>query len=108
MNKLFTLFISFITLIACQTNTSETIGNQLNGTYCAEIKYSNSKTQKNSTYTLPVVIESNYLTKINWNNGGWLDDSHFKEPEFINQKTSFTDDRGRTFKITILAEGSCD
>lgn len=47
------------------------------GTYDATIRVYNPNTGHNATYTLEVEVENEELIKIYWNNGGWLDDSHF-------------------------------
>ena len=45
-----------------------------NGIYDAIIHVYNPNTKHNATYTLEVEVENEYLIKIYWNNGGWLDD----------------------------------
>lgn len=73
------------------------------GTYCAEVKYYNSNTETNKTYTLEVEVENNELTIIYWNNGGWLDEDHFS-PESLDEKgyCTFTSDKGYEYEITII------
>ena len=78
------------------------------GIYCAEVEYYNPDTGTESTYTLPVEVEDDMLIRINFPNGGWLDDSHF-EPEYIEEgKAKFTSDEGNEYKVKLLYEGKCD
>ncbi|AMA49974.1 hypothetical protein [Flavobacterium covae] len=77
------------------------------GEYCAEIDYHNPDTGTSSTYTLTVEVESGELVKIEWNNGGWLDSSHYSPPDISDGTASFEDDRGREFEVRILSDGSC-
>lgn len=78
------------------------------GIYCAEVEYYNPNTETESTYTLPVEVEDDRLFKINFPNGGWLDDSHF-EPEYIEDgKAEFTSDEGNEYKVKLLYYGDCD
>ena len=78
------------------------------GIYCAEVEYYNPKTGTESTYTLPVEVEDEQLIKINFPNGGWLDESHF-EREYIDEgKVEFTSDEGKKYKVELLYDGKCD
>lgn len=72
------------------------------GTYCATINYDNPNTGTSSTYTLNVEVVNNQLTQINWNNGGWLDDSHFTPPELNeNGYCMFRSDMGYEYHVHI-------
>ena len=72
------------------------------GTYCARINYDNPNTGTSSTYTLNVAVVNNKLTQIIWNNGGWLDDSHFTPPELDdNGYCKFRSDRGYEYNVHI-------
>lgn len=75
------------------------------GEYCAEVKYHNPNTGKTSSWTLPVEIEDNKLIKIEFTNGGWLDDTHFTPPKpNENQYFEFTDDRGYEYEVSLLED----
>lgn len=76
--------------------------NPKRGKHCAEVEYYNPKTGKHSEYTLKVQVENEVLTKIYWENGGWLDESHFKAPNISDGTATFTDDRGRKFEVELL------
>lgn len=73
-----------------------------NGTYCADVSYYNPINETEHTYILNVEVEDNQLTKINWNNDGWLDDSHFNSSD-LNEDgyCSFTSNNGYKYKIQI-------
>ena len=72
------------------------------GTYCASINYDNPNTGTSSTYTLNVEVVNNQLTQINWNNGGWLDNSHFNPPELSEDGyCMFRSDRGYEYHVHI-------
>ena len=78
------------------------------GTYCAEVEYINPDKGTESTYTLPVEVEDDRLIRINFPNGGWLDDTHF-EPEYIEDgKAKFKSYEGTEYKITLKHDGDCD
>lgn len=47
------------------------------GAYCAAVTYYNRDTDKSFEYTLNVEVENGKLTKINWANGGWMDETQF-------------------------------
>ena len=76
------------------------------GEYCAEIQYYNPNTGKHSTYTLPVEIENGELVKIQWENGGWLDESHFTAPDISDGTATFEDDREREYEVELKEKGS--
>ncbi|QQM25639.1 hypothetical protein [Elizabethkingia sp. M8] len=71
------------------------------GTYPANIDYYNPNTGQSSTYTLDVKVRNGRLVEIEWENGGWLDESHFTAPNISDGTASFTDDEGREFTVTI-------
>ena len=95
------LFFVFLTT-SCSYQKSD------NGKHCAKVEYYNPRTGTRSTYTLPVEVQNNKLVKIYWNNGGWLDDSHFTPPRIKKGKASFTTDKGYKYKVTILKKGKCN
>jgi hypothetical protein len=79
------------------------------GTYCADVEYYYSKTGTRSKYTLKIEIEDNYLVKILWPNGGWLDDSHYTQPEIDDGTAEFTSDAGVEYTVEVTGkEDDCD
>lgn len=72
------------------------------GTYTAEVDYYNPETGTSSTYRLDVDVENNELVKIHWNNGGWLDDTHFYPVDISDGEASFTSDKGYEYKVRLL------
>jgi len=97
-------------LLSCTNNISsedEEVAEEgyADGTYCAEVEYHNPNTGTENTYTLEVEVESNQVTQINWNNGGWLDEDHFTPAELDAEgKCSFSSDRGYDYTIEIIGE----
>ena len=71
------------------------------GTYDATIQVYNPNTGHNATYTLEVEVEDEELIKIYWNNGGWLDDSHFSPTDISDGTAYFTDDRGYEYRVEL-------
>jgi hypothetical protein len=112
------LFIAILVFASCKqtdskphTLVSETEQEEeeyQDGEYCAEVNYYNPDTGKNATYTLPVAVENGELVKLQWSNGGWLDNSHFTAPNITDGTASFEDDRGRQFEVKLLEQGTCD
>lgn len=79
------------------------------GTYCAKVNYSNPNTGKQSNYRLTVHIEDNKVTRLDFPNGGWLDDSHFTPPEFNRKGIAIIkDDRDYQYIVKDLKEGECN
>lgn len=72
------------------------------GTYEAEVRYYNPSTGTHSTYTLEVEVEDEKLVKIYWNNGGWLDDSHFTPPDISDGTASFESDKGYEYEVELI------
>lgn len=72
------------------------------GDYSAEVEYNNPETGYNASYTLNVEVEDCEVVKIDFPNGGYLDNDHI-EPGSIGEggDVSITDDRGRTFDVHI-------
>lgn len=116
--KKYLLFITFILICSCtekktssyryqdtKYEESEDYNKQEegypDGTYDATIRVYNPNTGHNATYTLEVEVTDEELTKIYWNNGGWLDDSHFSPADISNGTASFTDDRGYEYRVEL-------
>jgi hypothetical protein len=77
------------------------------GLYCAEIEYYYPVTNTQATYTLEVEIENDYLVKIDFPDGGWLDESHFDAEDISSGIVDFTSDRGAEYTVEITGEGGC-
>lgn len=113
------LLILFIICLSCsqknknkyknsnELDESIEVSSKSTGTYCAEIDYYYYNTGTSSTYTLTVEVENDELVKINWPNGGWLDDSHFTPQDISSGFCSFTSDAGYDYNITLLNKGDC-
>jgi hypothetical protein len=75
------------------------------GTYCADVTYSNPNTGTENTYTLEVEVYNNEVTQINWNNGGWLDEDHFTAEQIDSDGScSFTSDKGYDYTVEITGK----
>lgn len=79
----------------------DTYSNIEDGVHSAEVEVYNPNTGHTGTYTLDVEVENGELVKIYWDNGGWLDESHFTATDISNGTASFTDDEGREYEVTI-------
>ena len=112
MKHIFFLFISFYFLfVGCQSNehgndvqNEEDQANKksiLDGSFCANVSYFNPSTNFESMYKLKVSVSNNYLNKIYFSNGGWLDESEFISKEIIENETTIETKNGRFFKIKI-------
>lgn len=78
------------------------------GTYCAEVNYYNPNTGTSTKNDFNVDVENNELVKIQFPNGGWLDDSHFTPEELDeNGYCSFTNDKGYKYEVQITGP-ECD
>jgi hypothetical protein len=81
-----------------------------NGKKCAYVYIYNPTTGTESDLDLLVEVYDYEIVKIYWENGGWLDDSHFKKGSTTidnNGEASFIDDRGREFSVTIQDDSNC-
>ncbi len=76
------------------------------GTYCANVTYHNPNTGTTSEYTLDVEVSNNQVIRINWSNGGWMDEDHFS-PETLSDTghCSFESDKGYEYTIQITGSG---
>ena len=76
------------------------------GTYCANVTYHNPNTGTTSEYTLDVEVSNNQVIRINWSNGGWMDEDHFS-PETLSNTghCSFESDKGYEYTIQITGSG---
>jgi hypothetical protein len=75
------------------------------GTYCADVTYSNPNTGTENTYKLEVEVYNNEVIQINWNNGGWLDEDHFTAEQLDSDGScSFTSDKGYDYTVEITGK----
>lgn len=91
-----------LTLIPKEVDTSE------DGIYCADIQYYNPSTGTESFYTLPVEIEDEQVIKIKFNNGGWLDESHFEREVIWDGEAKIITDENVEYTIKLLNNGDCE
>ena len=109
LNTCLSMLIFVASLFSCTNNNiqseEESAEGYADGTYCASVTYYNPNTGTDKTYTLEVEVESNQVTQINWNNGGWLDEDHFTPEELDTEgKCTFSSDRGYDYTVEIIGE----
>jgi hypothetical protein len=71
------------------------------GKYVADVDYYNSETGTESFYSLDVKVRNGKLVEIEFDNGGWLDDTHFYPERIRRGKARFTDDRNRDWEVKL-------
>lgn len=71
------------------------------GKYVADVEYYNSKTGTESFYSLDVKVRNGKVVEIQFDNGGWLDDSHFYPERLRRGKARFTDDTDRDWEVKL-------
>ena len=113
MIRFYLFLLTTIVVVACDSNSSGDSGLErsvtddydvLDGEYCAEIEYYNPNTGTNSTYTLNVLVEDDYLVEIYWANGGRLDTDHFYAEHIGDGYCSFTSDKGYEYEVTLYGD----
>lgn len=113
MKKLYYLLMIILIVVGCNGTSSgdSRYGRSvtddydlLDGEFCADVDYYNPNTGTNSTYTLNVLVEDDYLVEIYWPNGGWLDTDHFYSEHIGDGYCSFTSDLGYEYEITLNGE----
>lgn len=77
------------------------------GEWCADVEYYNPNTGTRNAYTLDVEVEGGELIRIDWPNGGWLDESHFVAEDISSGECSFTSDRGYEYTVMLNEKGGC-
>lgn len=107
------LFILSLGLISSCGNSSgeeypiegQTADGFEDGTYCAEVTYYNPNTGSTSDYTLEVEVEGNEVVRINFGNGGWMDEDHFYAEELdANGYCSFSSDKEYEYTVQITGQ----
>ena len=74
------------------------------GTYTADVSYSNPNTGFSNEYTLDVEVEDCQIVQIYFHNGGYLNGDHIDPTDLDNDGfASAEDDRGRTFDVQLDA-----
>lgn len=71
-------------------------------TYNAEVKYYNPNTGTHSIYHLTIEVENNEVVRINFPNGGWMDEDHFDGAELDEDgNAEFISDKGYRYNVSI-------
>ena len=63
--------------VSSQDNEEQEEEEYSDGEWCADVEYYNPNTGTRHTYTLDVEVDGGELIRIDWPNGGWLDEAHF-------------------------------
>ena len=57
---------------------------------------------------MTIEIEDHRLIRIEWPNGGWLDESHFSDVEISEDgEANFESDRGYEYTVQIVGSRAC-
>lgn len=98
MRPLFLFLILF-----CFTSCSS----QTDGIYCAEVDYYNSRTMKESHYTLTAEVLNGKLIQLNFPSGGHIDEEDFGMAKFDDNNTTVARlEGGKNYKITLTQKGT--
>ncbi len=93
--------------VSSQDNEEQEEEEYSDGEWCADVEYYNPNTGTRHTYTLDVEVDGGELIRIDWPNGGWLDESHFAAEDISSGECSFTSDRGYQYTVTLNEKGGC-
>lgn len=92
------LIYFLIFFLSCQASTFD-------GTYCSNIKRYNPKTGSESSYTLLIDIDNNYLEAIHWPNVEYSDYDPLASVKFNSKNISYKDILGIKYNINIIGDG---
>ena len=82
-------------------------GEHGDGTYCADVEYSNPNTGTESSYELEVEVEDNEIIQINFPSG-YMDQSHFSSGgELDDDEAEIESDMGYTYTIHLTGSSQC-
>lgn len=83
----------------------------VDGQYCALVNIYNPDTGNDTTSKLLIEVDYGRIMVIHFNNGGWLDSSHFDPDDSLidnDGEANFVDDRDREFDISIIKRDNCN
>jgi len=113
--KLLLIFAFFLLIVSCSSESNQRFDdtNQESseasseckfedGTYTANVKYHNSETDYSATYTLDVEVENGQVVKIDFPNGGWVDEDHITAAD-LDEKGSanVSGEDGKSYEVQI-------
>lgn len=76
------------------------------GNYCAEVDYYNPNSGTQSSYTLTVEVADNSVVRVNFPNGGYMDDEISDGALDSSGETSFTNYKGYQYTVKIIGDES--
>src|SRR5665213_3166238 len=72
------------------------------GTHWATVEYNNPEPGYSATYTLQVEVEDKQIVRIDFPNGGYLDDDHISPADLEDDGTANVEgEDGKTYDVTI-------
>jgi hypothetical protein len=72
------------------------------GTYSANVDYTNPETGYTASYQLDVEVEDNFVTTIHFPSGGYLDSDHITPGELEDGRTTIEGEDGKTYEVEII------
>ncbi len=120
MQKILLLIFTLFVFYSCsKSETSDVKSNGLkfssnadisgefsDGDYCAEVEYYNPNTGTESSYTLTVEVSNNEIVKINFPNGGYMDDEISDGTLDSSGETTFTNHKGYQYRVKIVGDAA--
>ena len=90
------------------SSTTDIIGEFSDGDYCAEVEYYNPNTRTESSYTLTVEVSNNEIVKIDFPNGGYMDDEISDGTLDSSGEAKFTNHKGYQYRVKVVGDaGGC-
>lgn len=88
--------------ITQEATEKETSCLYLDGKHDATVKYHNPKTGHIATYDLKVHVLNCQVIRIDFDNGGWLDEDHIKAKRISDDgEVTLQDEKGRTWNVRL-------
>jgi hypothetical protein len=84
-----------------QEEAGETNCGFKDGTHPAAVTYYNPKTKHTAQYDLKVHVKHCTIIRIDFPNGGWLDEKHIPQTQINEKEAVLKDDKGRQWKIHL-------
>lgn len=116
MQKILLLIFTLFLLYSCSKAESSDAETDLlefssseefsDGEYCAEVEYYNPNTGTESSYTLTVEVSNNEIVKINFPNGGYLDDEISDGTLDSSGEATFTNDKGYQYRVKLVGDAA--
>src|SRR5690606_2376512 len=76
------------------------------GEYCAEVDYYKPNSGTQSSYTITVEVSDNAVSRINFPNGGYIDDEISDGSLDSSGEASFTNNKGYQYNVKIVGDAA--